>query len=119
MACSGQTRLHAGQPRLAVVLVLDQDAVQLVHAVDAEQAEVDALHAVGAAAVVDDRIPAALRLLQQLLRRESSASAAGRSLPHAPAPSCDQGSAWLGAASASFASRRPRHSAAMRCTSST
>ena len=56
---------------LAVVLVLDQDAVELVHAVDAEQAEIDALHAVGAAAVVDHRIPAPLRLLQQLLRRET------------------------------------------------
>ena len=60
---------------LAVVLVLDDDAVQLVHAVDAEQAEIEALHAVGAAAVVDHRIPAPVRLLQQLLGRERRGAA--------------------------------------------
>src|SRR5262249_41785705 len=57
-----------GAAALAVALVLDQDAVERVHAIDAEQAEVDALHAIGAAAVVDDRIPAAIGGLQQLLR---------------------------------------------------
>src|SRR5262249_25619112 len=55
---------------LAVVLALHQDAVLRVHAVDAEQAEIQALHAIRAAAVVDHRVPAPPRLLQQLLRRE-------------------------------------------------
>src|SRR5262249_20146603 len=55
---------------LAVVLVLDVDALGLVDAVDAEQAEIEALHAIRTAAVIDDRVPSATRLLQQLLRGE-------------------------------------------------
>ena len=69
---------------LAVVLVLDEDAVQLVHAVDAEQAEVDALHAIRAAAVVDHRIPAPLRLLAAAAPGRSCGAAAAGFL--APAP---------------------------------
>src|SRR5262249_54023571 len=56
---------------LAAVLVFDQDAVLLVHAINAEQAKIDALHAIGATAVIDDGVPARLRLLKQLLGGES------------------------------------------------
>src|SRR5262249_42712638 len=55
---------------LAVVLVLNHQTVQRIDAVDAEQAEIETLHAVGAAAVVDDGIPAPLWRGEQLLRRE-------------------------------------------------
>ncbi len=48
----------AGRATLAAVIgLLDQDRVQAVDAVHAEQAEVDALHAIRAAAVIDHRIP--------------------------------------------------------------
>src|SRR5262249_23325837 len=57
-----------GTALFAAVLVLDQNAVLLVHAVDAEQAKVDALHAIGAAAVVDNGIPAPLRLRKEFRR---------------------------------------------------
>src|SRR5207253_1297947 len=51
----------------AIVLVFHGDALEAVHAVDAEQAEIDALHAIGAATVIDDRVPTAIRWLQNLL----------------------------------------------------
>ena len=53
-----------GTALAAIVLVLDQNALDAIDAVDAEQAEVDALQAIGAAAVIDDRVPAAVGLLQ-------------------------------------------------------
>src|SRR5207237_18969 len=43
----------------AVVGLLDEDRLDLIDAVHAKQAKIDALHAVGAAAVVDHWIPAA------------------------------------------------------------
>ncbi len=55
---------------LALVLVLDHDPFERIDAVDAEQAEVEALHAVRAAAVVDHRIPAPAGRSEQRFRRE-------------------------------------------------
>src|SRR5579883_1659884 len=55
---------------LAIILVLDDQAIQLVHAVDAEQTEIEAFHAIGTSTVVDHRIPAPPRLLHQLLGGE-------------------------------------------------
>src|SRR6185295_17898975 len=46
-----------GTVGLAVVVVLDLDFLPGIHAIDAEQAEAQALHAVGAAVVVDDGEP--------------------------------------------------------------
>ena len=46
-----------GAVGLAVVVVLDLDFVVLANAIDVEEAEGEALHAVGAAGVVDDREP--------------------------------------------------------------
>src|SRR5262249_7927050 len=63
---------------LAVVLVLDHDPIERIHAVDAKQAKVDALHAIGAAAVVDDRIPAAIGRLEQLSWRKGQRCGFGR-----------------------------------------
>src|SRR5262249_14740321 len=54
---------------LTTILILDEDPVELVDAVDAEQAEIETFEAIGAAAVVDDRIPAPLRRRQQLVGR--------------------------------------------------
>src|SRR6185436_9815030 len=51
-----------GAVGLAVALVLDRELVVLVDAVDLEQAEREALHAVGAAVVVDDGEPGLPRL---------------------------------------------------------
>ena len=59
----GTNAAARGATLAAVIRLLDQNCFHLVHAVDAEQAKVDALHAVGAAGVVDDRIPAARSLL--------------------------------------------------------
>src|SRR5262249_5957319 len=59
-----------GATFLAVVLVVDQDAGVLIDAVDAEQAEIDALHAVRAPAIVDHGVPAASRRLQEGVGRK-------------------------------------------------
>ena len=52
-----------GATFFAVVLFLDENSIQIVDAVHAEQTKIDALHAIGAAAVVDDRIPTATHRL--------------------------------------------------------
>src|SRR6202020_2121199 len=57
-----------GAALLARVLTLDEDPLLIVEAVDAEQAEIDAFHAIRAAAVVDHRIPAPARVREKLLR---------------------------------------------------
>jgi hypothetical protein len=62
---------------LAVVLLFDEDAVERIDAVHAEQAEVDALHAVRAAAVVDNGIPAALDRLGSARRSPVAGGAGG------------------------------------------
>ena len=51
----------------AVVGLLDQNRLDAVDTIDTEQAEVDALHAVGAAAEVDDRVPSSRRLFVDLI----------------------------------------------------
>src|SRR5262249_37377178 len=53
---------------LAVVLLIDQDSLLVIDAVNTEETKVDALHAIGTAAVIDDGMPAAAGRLQQLLR---------------------------------------------------
>src|SRR5438128_207472 len=67
----GADAAAGGAATLAVVLVFHRDAFDLINAVDAEQTEVEALHAVGATAVIDDRIPAALGGSYQILGREA------------------------------------------------
>lgn len=54
-----------GTAFLAAVLLFHEDAVECIDAVDTEQAEVDAFHAVGAAAVVDHGIPAAAGVFRE------------------------------------------------------
>src|SRR5262249_15901568 len=58
-----------GTAFLAAVLILNHNAVLLIHAVHAKQTEIYALHAIGAAAIVDDWIPAPRRLFQQFFGR--------------------------------------------------
>src|SRR5690242_2316434 len=54
----------AGRAALAAVIrLLDEDRFDSIDAIDPEEAEVDALHAVGAAAIVDDGVPAAGRFV--------------------------------------------------------
>ena len=63
----GRTDATAGRTAfLAVVLLLHQNPIKSIHPVDAKQTEVDALHAVRAAAVINHRIPASIRLLDAL-----------------------------------------------------
>jgi hypothetical protein len=54
----GADAAAGGAAFFAAVLLFDEDAIEGIDAVDAEEAEVDALHTVGAAAVVDDGVPA-------------------------------------------------------------
>src|SRR5438094_5537955 len=57
---------------LAVVLILHQDALILIDAVDPKQAKIDALHAVGAATVVDHRIPAPVGRSEEVFGSEAT-----------------------------------------------
>ena len=52
-----------GATAFASVLILDDQAIQTVNAVDAEQAEIQALHAIRAAAVINHRIPATTNIV--------------------------------------------------------
>ena len=67
IAASGQTREQAGQLVLQLSLFCTWMCCSLVDAVDAEETEAQALHAIGAAIVVDHREPRLpLAVLQSL-----------------------------------------------------
>ena len=54
-------RTHAaarGATFATVVWLLDENRVNAINAVDAEQTKIDALHTVRTATVIDDRVPA-------------------------------------------------------------
>ena len=57
IAASGQTREQAGQLVLQLSLFCTWMLLSVIHAIDAEEAEAQALHAIGAAIVIDDRKP--------------------------------------------------------------
>src|SRR5262249_21665961 len=46
---------------LAIVLIFNQNTLVLIHSINAEEAKIDALHAICAATVIDHGIPAAIR----------------------------------------------------------
>src|SRR5262249_44342409 len=70
----GTDAAACGAAFLAAVLIFDQNPLLAVNAVDAEEAEVETFQAVGAAAVIDDGIPAAAGRCHQLVRREARRS---------------------------------------------
>src|SRR4029453_3342262 len=78
----------AGRAAFAAVIgLLAQDRFNLIDSIDSKQAEVDALHAVRAAAVVDHRVPAAAGFFvdaRELCCRATPGPVNGGGPPRAP-----------------------------------